>query len=149
MRSKNINKDASGNGPGSDFINRTLERHNELQFFDSQTVKVEQMTRGTRFHAKIPPAGGAGGGFMGEYDQTKEYSAGQTFLISTAMTIATVAVVAGYYGVPPGGVDVNSLPWAGFVPANPTANAVPQSPLPSLGAAPNDKFYAKLIMPIC
>ena len=90
-----------------------------------------------------------GGGFMGEYDQTKSYTAGQTFLISTATTIAGVAVIAGYYGVPPAGTDVNGLPWTGNVPAGPTGNAVPQSPLPSLGASPNDKFYAKLIMPIC
>ena len=88
-------------------------------------------------------------GFMGEYDQTKSYYAGQTFLISSATVIAGIAVIAGYYGVPPAGTDVLSNPWTGFVPANPTGNAVPQSPLPTLGAAPNDKFYAKLIMAGC
>ena len=94
--------------------------------------------------------GGGGGGFMGEYDPAKSYAAGETFLVSTAQTIASILVIAGYYGVPPATVaDVNGLPWAGFVPANPTGNAVPQSPLPSLGAAPNNVFYAKLIMPFC
>ena len=87
--------------------------------------------------------------FTGEYDQSKSYISGQTFLISSATTIAGVAVIAGYYGVPPAGKDVNGLPWAGYVPKSPTGNAVPQSPLPSIGAAPNDKFYAKLIMPSC
>ncbi|MDE2103928.1 MAG: hypothetical protein KGL39_42220 [Patescibacteria group bacterium] len=91
----------------------------------------------------------ATGGFTGEYDQSKRYSSGQTFLISSGAVIAGITVVAGYYGVPPAGDDVNGLPWSGYVPASPTGNAVPQSPLPSIGAAPNDRFYAKLIMPIC
>ena len=55
MRSYNIPPDASGDGPESDFINRTLKRFGELQFYDSQTVKVEQTTRGVRWHTKIPP----------------------------------------------------------------------------------------------
>ena len=86
---------------------------------------------------------------MGEYDQTKVYFAGQTFLISTATTIAGIAVIAGYYGVPPAGVDVLGNLYAGYVPANPTGNAVPQSPLPAIGAAPNDRFYAKLLIAGC
>ena len=59
MRSKNINPDGSGNGPESDFINRVLGRLLELQFYDSQTIKVEQTTRGTRFHAKPSRGGGS------------------------------------------------------------------------------------------
>lgn len=55
MRSYNIPPDASGDGAESDFINRTLKRFGEHQFYDTQTVKVEQTTRGVRFHAKIPP----------------------------------------------------------------------------------------------
>ena len=55
MRSYNIPPDAVGDGAESDFINRTLKRSGELQFYDSQTVKVEQTTRGVRWHAKIPP----------------------------------------------------------------------------------------------
>jgi len=98
----------------------------------------------------LPPAQARpGGGFRGEYDPTKSYQAGETFLISVATTIDGIDVIAGYYGVPPAGTDVNGLPWAGSVPANPTGNAVPQSPLPALSAAPDDKFYAKLIMPSC
>lgn len=89
------------------------------------------------------------GGYQGEYDQTRVYTAGQTFKISTATTIGGIAVKAGFYGVPPAGEDVLGQVWAGYVPANPTGNAVPQHPLPSLGAAPNDKFYADLIGEYC
>jgi hypothetical protein len=95
-------------------------------------------------------ANGAGGGLFEEYNPTHSYVTGDYFIVSTARVVAGIAVVAGFYGVPVATpADVNGLPWAGFVPANPTANAVPQSPLPSLGAAPNNVFYAKLIMPFC
>ena len=151
MRSYTINPDGSGNSADSDLINRGLNRQTELQFYDSQTIRVEQTTRGTRFHVKRIFSGGiSGGGFQGEYDPTKAYAAGDTFLVSSAQTIAGINVIAGYYGVPPAtNADVLGNPWAGFVPANPTGNAVPQSPLPSLGAAPNNVFYAKLILAGC
>ena len=55
MRNFQTNPDGSGNGPVTDFINRLLKRLTELQFYDSQTVKVEQTTRGVRWHVKIPP----------------------------------------------------------------------------------------------
>ena len=74
MRSYNIPPDASGDGAESDFINRTLKRSGELQFYDSQTVKVEQTTRGVRWHVKIPPPTqgvSAGMVFRGEWDPTK------------------------------------------------------------------------------
>lgn len=149
MRQYTNNSDGRGNGPWSDVINRMFERFKQLDFYDSQTIACEQTTRGTRFHVINPNLAAGGGGFMGEYDQNQSYDAGDTFIVSVATTIAGIAVIAGYYGVPPAGDDVNGLPWSGFVPANPTGNAVPQSPLPSLGASPNDKFYAKLIMPSC
>ena len=88
------------------------------------------------------------GGYMGEYDQTKSYSAGQTFSVAVPTVIAGIAVAAGLYGVPPAGTDALGT-WAGNVPANPTGNAVPQDPLPAVGAAPNDKFYARLISGVC
>lgn len=73
MRSYNINPDGSGNGAGSDFVNRILKRFTELQFFDSQTVKVEQTTRGTTFHVKaskgsVPAAETTAGFYKGEWD---------------------------------------------------------------------------------
>jgi hypothetical protein len=46
-----------GTGNDATFHGAQQKRlQNELQFFDSTTVKVEQTTRGVRFHAKIPPA---------------------------------------------------------------------------------------------
>jgi hypothetical protein len=45
-----------GNDPATDSALRNRDRlQNEHQFYDSTTVKVEQTTRGVRFHAKIPP----------------------------------------------------------------------------------------------
>jgi hypothetical protein len=147
MRSKNIHSDATGNGPDSDFINRVLDRLKELQFFSTETVKVEQTTRGTRFHAK--PARGsrpsAPAGSFDIYDQTKSYATGDTFVVLTQMTIATITVAAGLYGVPSAGVDAQlARTWAGSVPASPTGNAVPQDPLPATGTC-----YALLIVPYC
>ena len=95
------------------------------------SIDLSQIAAGT---------GAGGGGFMGEYDKTKPYSAGQTFLITSDTTIAGISVAAGYYGVSPAGTDVLGRTWAGNVPANPTGNAVPQYPLPSSGT-----FYAILI----
>ena len=88
------------------------------------------------------------GTFQGEYDSTLAYRAGDTFIIAEDTTIDSIAVAAGFYGVPPAGEDSIGT-WAGFVPANPTGNAVPQHPLPSVGAAPNDKFYARMILAYC
>jgi hypothetical protein len=94
-------------------------------------------------------AGGSAGGFQGEYDKTKSYSTGDTFVISTSTMIAGIVVAAGYYGVPAAGTDSAGNTWAGSVPANPTGNAVPQYPLPTIAAAPNDKYYAMPIMVYC
>ena len=93
-------------------------------------------------------AGRTNGTFQGEYDQTKAYGAGDTFIVSEDTTISGITVVAGYYGVPPAGTDAAG-DWYGYVPANPTGNAVPQHPLPAISAAPNDKYYARLIVAYC
>ena len=99
MRSKNINQDGSGNGPWTDFINRVLQRLTELQFYDSQTVSVEQMTRGTRFHVKIPPAkpGGAGWDWMypsnKEMDPTLTYKKGKFAYLSPLNPLVTAGLV--------------------------------------------------------
>lgn len=97
MRSKNIHSDGHGNGPDSDFINRTLERFRELQFYDSLTIKWEQTTRGVRAHAKIPPAGGGSGwDWMyptnKELDTTLPYSAGKWVYISALNTLVTTGM---------------------------------------------------------
>lgn len=164
MRSRNINKDGSGNGAGSDFINRVLERLQELQFYDSTTIKVEQTTRGARFHLKNPIGKSGGGGFAGEYDQSKSYDAGQTFKISKPLTIyvggVAKIIVAGYYGVRESSTAVDSQtfgPWAGQLPANPASSGIdmnklffnPELGLPSFGSFPNDRLYAELIIAYC
>jgi len=55
MRNYSHNQDGRGNGPWTDFINWVMKKFTELQFYDSDTVKVRQTTRGVTFHAK-PPA---------------------------------------------------------------------------------------------
>jgi hypothetical protein len=96
VRSYNINPDASGSGAESDFINRILKRLEEMQPYDSQTVTVEQTTRGTRWHAKIPPpaAGKAGTmNFVGEYDPTRTYSLLQICIISSGSNAGTFVYI--------------------------------------------------------
>lgn len=90
----------------------------------------------------------AGGGYRGEYDQTKTYAAGEEFSVSVPTTIAGIQVSAGLYAVPPAGTDGLGT-WAGTVPANPTGNAVPQDPLPIITTAPNNVWYARLVAGYC
>lgn len=103
---------------------------------------------------------GKGGSYQGEYDQTKSYAAGDTFKISTALTIGGDTISAGYYGVRPASAEVDSQtfgPWAGTLPANPATAGIdldklffnPENTYPTLGAAPNDKLYAELINSYC
>lgn len=87
-------------------------------------------------------------GYRGEYSASNTYNAGETFSVATDTTISGIAVSAGLYGVPPAGTDAIGT-WAGGVPASPTGNAVPQTPLPTIGAAPNDKFYARCLVRYC
>jgi hypothetical protein len=89
-----------------------------------------------------------GGAFLGEYDPTQDYTEGDTFIISENTIIGGISVIAGYYGVPPAGTDAIGT-WAGYIPANPSGNQVPQHPLPAIGAAPNDKFYGRIIVAYC
>lgn len=96
MRSKNINRDGSGNGADSDFINRMLERFVELQFFDSQTISVEQTTRGIRFHFKGFQSGR--GGWDWAYPDHKEldtklfYPKGKFVYISALNILVTAGM---------------------------------------------------------
>lgn len=52
MRSYTQNKDGVGSNADSDLINRNLKRLEELQFYNSDTIWVEQKPRGVKFHAK-------------------------------------------------------------------------------------------------
>ena len=140
MRTYGQNQDGSGNGPFSDFINRVLKRLTELQFYDSTTVKVEQTTRGTRFHALVRPLQGGGGGYQGTYDNTKSYSAGDIVRVLATETISGVVVAIGLYGVPP---EVS-------VPGNGTGYQIPQYPEPTeFSASPNDKVYWHALVLYC
>jgi len=108
-----------------------------------------------------PFAGGAAaGGYMGEYDPTKSYSAGQTFKVSLALTIRAHVIPIGIWAVRPAASAVDAQgfgPWAGSLPANPaTASTIDMDKLffdpanpPTLGASPNDKLYAELLIPLC
>lgn len=110
---------------------------------------LETLTDSTVGMIRVRLSQKGGGGFQGEYDETKSYSAGDEFTVLAPRMVGGVMMTPGEYGVPPAGTDRSGRPWAGSVPANPTGNAVPQDPLPALGAAPNDKFYAMLIFSYC
>lgn len=156
MRSKNINADGVGNGPESDFINRTLEKHRELQFYDSQTVRVEQTTRGTRFHAKIPPAGQSQGVTCKSYNPTKACTAGVFYKLLDSDSIVTTGIVcvgsatavkatAGKYlclkSVPALKNDGTDQPY--YIPQIPDASGslVPDDPSGSLAAENANKYW--------
>ena len=160
MRSYNVKKDGSGNSVESDYLNRGLKRAEELQVYDSSTIRWEQTTRGMRAHANIPPSATGASGYMGEYDPTISYSAGQSFKISVALTIRTHVIPIGIWAVRPSSsvVDAQGFgPWDGNLPANPATTATmdmdklffdPAHP-PTLGAFPNDRLYAELEIPLC
>ena len=119
----------------------------KFPFLSTDTVQVVWSEGNYSFNAAPARGGGKSGGFD-IYDQTKSYAAGETFFVPLATTIAGIAVAAGLYGVPKAGMNSVGT-FAGSVPANPTGNAVPQYPLPSIGTAPNDKYYAILISGVC
>ncbi len=60
MRTRTTNKDGSGNGGWANFVDWIYRKFEELQFYDSTTVAVEQTTRGVRWHVKPIVAGTAG-----------------------------------------------------------------------------------------
>lgn len=106
-----------GSDSATDFVDRQQKRaNNELEFFDSTTVKVERTTRGIRMHAKIPPsspAGGAGLNNRGEYDPTATYVLNDLVVISMGINQGTfVCITQTVSGVPPytGGGDWQQLP---------------------------------------
>ena len=107
---------------------------------------------------------GGGGGFMGEYDPTVAYTTGQTFKITTPLTITIASVnyiiAAGYWGVRPAASVVDSQgfgPWAGSLPVNPTTAGIDMDKMffnaentaPTMGTGLNAKLYAELITSSC
>ncbi len=129
------------------WLNRMLRACKQSAIHDVKLVGgTAKIQNGSLILSMIP--GGAGGGGFDIYDQTKDYAAGETFFVPLPTTIAGIAVAAGLYGVPAAGTNSVGT-FAGGVPANPTGNAVPQFPMPSIGAAPNDKYYSILISGVC
>ena len=94
MRTYNQNPDGSGNGPWSDLINRILKRLTELEFFSTDTVRVEQTLRGVRFHAARQNGSGGIAGWAW----------------ATVGTGAHYAVDKNYKGAPPQGDIVIVFP---------------------------------------
>ena len=114
---------------------------NALNQVENQARSIEKMRR--RILGGISMAGSTGG--FNIYDQTKSYASGDMFVVINQITINSITVAAGLYGVPSDGVDAQlARTWDGSVPASPTGNAVPQDPLPATGTC-----YALLIVPYC
>ena len=147
MRSYNIPPDASGSGAESDFINRTLKRSGELQFYDSTTVRVEQTTRGVRFHAKIPPPAGKAGWRFAKpilYDHTKPNAFQEIVYVAPDDPMVTTGTID-----PDTGQTVTATPgkWVALQDVAPVVNPpglpagtyyhIPQLPLPTPGDLDN------------
>jgi hypothetical protein len=153
----------NGDSPVAVTVNQIIDYLRSLTPQSSATVRITHTPHGVYHEAALPQFSKAVGGYMGEYDQTKSYSAGQTFKISAPLTITIGAtayvIVAGLYGVrPAASVDSQTFgPFAGSLPANPSSAGIdmdkfffnPQLGLPSFSAAPNDKLYADLIIAFC
>ena len=90
------------------------------------------------------------GGFINEYDENRPYNSGESFALKADRILNGNLIQAGRWVVPEAGTD-GAGTWAGYLPANPTATTsfVDVSNPPTLGAAPNDKFYARLVSGIC
>jgi hypothetical protein len=145
MRTYRQSKDGSGNGPESDFINRLLSRLNQLQFFDSTTIKFSQRNRGVTAHVINPQAGGQANDQWQtpnkELDPTVAVSKGTLVYISPGNSLATTGLtdlVAAIIKTSPAGI------WeaAQTVPAQITVSRVvkynvPQFPYPGATGTPS------------
>lgn len=67
--------------------------------------------------------GSSGGGYLGDYANANGYATGTFVRVKTTTTVKGITVQAGLYAVPPGIT----------VPANGTANQIPQYPEPASG----------------
>jgi len=126
MRNYSHNQDGRGNGPWTDFINWVMKKFTELQFYDSDTVKVRQTTRGVTFHAKPPaPQQPQSAGQIVIYDSTggTAYTGGTIAIVLTPFTLSGITVVPGTYG----------LITSENTPISPSGNQIPQIPVPVIG----------------
>lgn len=114
----------SATTPMANSINEIIDYMASLTPRASSTSRVSHTPLGVLHTANLPKtANGGGGGYMGNYDNSKSYSSGQTVRVVTPTTIGGVSVAAGLYGVPPGV----------SVPASGTGNQIPQYPEPTSG----------------
>lgn len=123
-------------------------------------VQIQINEKGKYIITATARGGNDASGYMGEYDQTKSYTAGQQFIISAALTISGTTLPKGIYGVRPASNTTDTPgfgPWAGQLPANPATSGIdmdklffiPANGLPTFAADPNDKLYAELIAELC
>lgn len=147
-----------GSSPFVSWLNQFLDAARGCQIRPGVGYKIKsQSSSGTIL--EISGGTSTGVGFLGEYDPTKSYSAGQTFKISVALTIRSHAIPIGIWAVRPAAAAVDAQgfgPWSGSLPSDPAASSVDMDKLffdpanpPTLGAAPNDKLYAELMVPLC
>jgi len=157
MRSFSQNKPV-GNDAETDFATRTHARQQEeLQFYDSTTIKVEQTTRGIKFHAKIPPPskGSTSGWFWikgkRKYDPTVDsYKESQIVKILNSDAMVTTGLVCTGSAIPvkatPGKwVALQAVPVLVAGSANPAM--IPQLPMPAGTDPDNTGNYWEFISP--
>ena len=128
MRSTN-SPTPTGNEKQTTFVREVWDQiRNRLNFYDSPTVRVEQTTRGVRFHSRPGRRGGGGGGSTTAsftfWTQAIAYTfqPGATVQVQSQLVIGGVTIVPGTYGC------MASTVISGAVSA--TINMFPQFPYP-------------------
>jgi hypothetical protein len=104
MRTRTQNK-VIGTTSEAGFHHGQQERaQEELQVFDSATVKWEHTTRGMRAHAKVPFAGKGGWDWASPpgYDQSNSYSTGEAVIVDSDNDAVTDGVNSGTDFAQPG-----------------------------------------------
>ena len=102
-----------GNDAATDAAIRIGKRaNNELQFFDSTTVKVEHTVRGIRLHVKSSIASKkAGIVFRGEYDPTASYNVNDMVVIRSGPNAGSYICIQANSGNSPQMPDLGNLFW--------------------------------------
>lgn len=159
MRTHTQNKPL-GNDAATDFaLQQQARGQEELQFYDSSTIRVEQTTRGIRLHAKIPPpAARAAGGLHPAkpflYNHESSYLRLEMIYIPASDPLVTVGTTD-----PDSKITVFAVPgtWFALRPVAPVVNPaglpagtyyrIPQLPNPVPGAPDNALNYWWLVTP--
>jgi hypothetical protein len=127
----------------------------ELQFYDSTTIRVEQTTRGIRFHARPSRRGSTASWIFSKpilYDNTKSYSFQQIVYVAPDDPMVTTGTVD-----PDTGLTVFAIPglWVALQAVAPVVNPtgqpagtyyhIPQIPYPVPNAPDDDLNYWWLV----